>query len=198
MDEPESQKPIPEPADTPPVEPPAPVPLDTYETVAGMRESTPLSDVVTRGSTGDSEVDSVGKLTFLKAYWKQVRAAHANGLSQGMVDPVIWLVDCEDDVGGRIARTWVGGDSLEKQIAARKRGERPGHTTVIVRPIPYDETEFMLRYDFPYLAEVVPERPSKQEICVFVVSLGGAASLFMPIEKQTPSSGAPGDAAPRE
>jgi len=183
MDESESQNPPPQDNPPPGAPTPVPAPLETYETVAGMRESTPATDVVTRGSTGDAEVDSVGKLTFLKAYWKQVRAAHANGLSQGMVDPVIWLVDCEDDVGGRIARVWVGGPALEKQIAARKRGERPGRTTVIVRPIPYDEVGVMLQFDFPYLAGVGPERPGKEEICVFVVSLGGAASLFMPINK---------------
>ena len=172
-----------QPPNTPPDAEPAPPPPKVHQEIVGMRTSTAQPGKATRGSTGDQEVDSVGKLTFLKAYWKQVKAAHASGISKSMADPVVFLVDCEDDVGGRLARTWLGGPAVDQQIAARKRGERPGHTVVLARPVPFDEVEVMLRFDFPYLAEVAPERPGEHEICVFVVALGGAASLFMPIDK---------------
>lgn len=152
-------------------------------TAGGVRDPKLLKP--TRGSTGDYEMDSVGKLAFLKAYWKQVKAAHNWALTQNMRDPVVFLVDCEDDVGGRLARAWLGAAAVEAQIAARKRGERPGLTVVLARPVPFEEAQTIIQFDFPYLNEIAPEQPGTHEIAVVVVGLGGAASLFIPLDKDS-------------
>ncbi len=137
-----------------------------------------------RGSTGDHELDSVGKLAFLRAYLKQVRAAFDNAVVKQMPQPIVFLVDCEDDIGGRIARAWCGDAAVDQQIAARKNGQRPGKTTVLVRALPYQTAQEMVQFDFKYLTEIFPEPPTTDEVCVLIVGMGGAASLFVPAKEE--------------
>ena len=48
-------------------------------------------------------------------------------------DPVILLVDCEDDIGGEIARAWLGDDAVAAAITDTHAEDQAAATTVFAR-----------------------------------------------------------------
>ncbi|NIP87357.1 MAG: hypothetical protein GTO03_18115, partial [Planctomycetales bacterium] len=84
-------------------------------------------------------------------------AAHDHALAEGMRQPVVFLVDCEDPLGSQIARQWAGDDAVDAAILATATesdsdSAEETSTTTLVQAFPFEECRREVPPLFPYLA----------------------------------------------
>jgi hypothetical protein len=105
-------------------------------------------------------------------------------LKAGVTAPIVVLVDCEDDLGGEIARGWLGDDAIDDAIAAQAADDDSPHesepTTVFGRAIAWDDACGDLSEAFPYLKPILSGRPPDDGVFVIGVTAGGASALTAP------------------
>ena len=77
----------------------------------------------------------------------------------GVDRPVVILLDCEDAIGGQIARGWLGSEVVDEAIA-EQRVDDPSceTTTVFARAVSLAESARQIPEVFPYLAPVSSRR----------------------------------------
>ncbi len=141
-----------------------------------------------KGSTGDEGRDMTGREVLLENSLPQLFDAHDRARDDGVQDAVVFLVDCEDEIGGQIARAWEGDDAVDSAImanseAAAEAGE--SLTTTLARPVPFDECRQEVPKFFPYLKESF-ETPPSDGFLVVVVSFGGAGTFAVPLSARPP------------
>lgn len=98
--------------------------------------------------------------------------------SAGMADPVVVLLDCEDRIGGQIARAWLGDDAVNDAIGLNDESD----TTVFARPFPWKESQREIPKTFTYLAPVFQNPPPTEGFLVISVTAGGASALTVPYD----------------
>jgi hypothetical protein len=96
--------------------------------------------------------------------------------SASMADPVVVLLDCEDPIGGQIARAWLGEDAVNDAIGMNDESD----TTVFARPFPWKDSQREIPKTFPYLAPVFQSPPPTDGFLVVSVTAGGASALTVP------------------
>lgn len=110
--------------------------------------------------------------------------AYDEAVEAGVATPIIVLVDCEDELGGEIARGWLGDDAIDDAIAAQVSLENAptesDPTTVFARAIGWDEARGELSAAFPYLTPVLDGAPPEDGVFVIGVTAGGASALTAP------------------
>lgn len=99
-------------------------------------------------------------------------------LERGMKSPVVILLDCEDEIGGQIARAWLGDEAVDDAIANNTDGE----TTVYARAEGWQQCKRDVPETFEYLAPVFAEGPPTDGFMVVSVTAGGASALTVPME----------------
>jgi len=101
--------------------------------------------------------------------------------SEGMAEPVVFLLDCEDEIGGEIARSWLGSEAVEEAIEQRRleTGEE-GLTTVFAYAFPFEKCREEVPAIFPYLEPVFSEALPRESFLAIVVTCGGASALTVP------------------
>jgi len=101
---------------------------------------------------------------------------------EGMAEPVVFLLDCEDEMGGEIARSWLGSEAVEDAIEQRvlQEAEKEGETTVFAYAFPLAKCREEVPAIFPYLEPVFREALPSESFLVIVVSCGGASALTVP------------------
>jgi hypothetical protein len=123
--------------------------------------------------------------------------AYDEAVEQGLESPVIVLVDCEDELGGEIARGWLGEEAVEEAIlwrqsedtlAAEQDGgdeeddEDEERTTVFARAVGWSDAAKEISEAFPYLVEAFEEGPPDDGVLVISITAGGASALTAPFD----------------
>ncbi len=112
-----------------------------------------------------------------------VCSSYATAIEQGMAQPLIVLLDCEDELGSEIARSWLGHDAVENGIAIQKQAnDDESQTTVFAQAVAWKECREELSEAFPYLADVLVAGPTEDGILVIGITAGGASALTAPFE----------------
>ena len=87
-----------------------------------------------------------------------------DAVKQGETDPIVLLVDCEDELGSQIANGWLDeetvNDAIAFQLAEKTESDEAAdgetsQTTVFARGIAWKACRAELAEAFPYLAEVL-------------------------------------------
>lgn len=92
--------------------------------------------------------------------------------------PVVILLDCEDDIGGEIARAWLGDETVDDAVANNQESE----TTVYARAEPWSVCREEVSAMFQYLKPVFEESPPEDGFLVVSVTAGGASALSVPMD----------------
>ena len=78
--------------------------------------------------------------------------AYYEAVRKKMRDPVVFLLDCEDAIGGEIARSWLGDEVVSDAIADRGLEDDESETTVFAHAFPLARCRKEVPAVFPYLA----------------------------------------------
>jgi hypothetical protein len=114
-----------------------------------------------------------------------VFSTYDDALRDRVREPVVLLIDCEDDVGREIAEAWLGGEAVDDAIVAvhAQAAEGPDAdeplTTVFARPMPLAACRKEIPPVFPYLRESF-DRPPAEAVLVVAVTAGGAGTFSVP------------------
>ena len=97
--------------------------------------------------------------------------------------PVVILLDCEDEIGGEIARAWLGAHEVDEAIRDRQStSDSDDSTTVYARAFAWDDCRAEIPEVFPYLAEVFDGESPESTFLTISVTAGGASALHVPLE----------------
>lgn len=96
--------------------------------------------------------------------------------------PVVILLDCEDEIGGEIARAWLGDDAVDDAIANNTAENQDSEATVYARSAPWKVCRAEVGQMFEYLAPVFEESPPADGFMVISVTAGGASALTVPMD----------------
>jgi hypothetical protein len=136
----------------------------------------------TGGSTGDPEHDMLGREELIESSLPLVFETYDEAVRAGVVDPVVILVDCEDEIGHEIARQWVGDEAVEAAIAAQAgESDTPETTTALARAVSFRECRREISASFPYLRGTFEQPPPPDGFVAVVISFGGAATFTVPL-----------------
>jgi len=107
---------------------------------------------------------------------------------EGMADPVVFLLDCEDEIGGEIARSWLGGDAIDEAIEQRRAEDgEEGQTTVFAYAFPFEKCREEVPAIFPYLKPIFSKALPRESFLAIVVTYGGASALTVPFSAREES-----------
>ncbi|QDS99726.1 hypothetical protein [Adhaeretor mobilis] len=118
-------------------------------------------------------------------------AEYDAALEQGVVQPVLLLIDCEDEIGRPIVSGWLGGSVVEDAIAeqqASREAAGEDSTTVFATAVSHEEARQRIPELFPYLSAVFELEDSENGFLAISVTAGGACALTVPFEAR-PSDG---------
>lgn len=106
--------------------------------------------------------------------------AYDDALERQVVEPVVVLLDCEDSIGGEIARAWLGEETVEDAITYQNGQDPDGaETTVFAIAFSLEECREEIPAVFPYLAPALESPPDEGFYSISVTS-GGASILIVP------------------
>lgn len=149
------------------------------------------------GSSGDEARDMEAKETLIESSLAQVFAEYDYAKKRGMQDPVVFLVDCEDEIGSPMARGWEGDESVDAAIMenAAEADDENGDgaeqgtdseaadercITALARAFSLADCRREVPGVFPYLAPTFQSSPPEQGFLAVVVTAGGAATFTVP------------------
>ncbi len=133
----------------------------------------------------------------VESNFKQVLDGYQAAIKGGEKNPVVFLLDCEDPIGGEIARAWEGDEAVDEAILDAQHEQPSGdaaseegssqestetRTTILVRAFPFADCREEIPEVFPYLAESFQEEPAAGNFLVIVVAAEGAATFTAPVE----------------
>jgi hypothetical protein len=107
--------------------------------------------------------------------------AYDEAVARKVRDPVIFLLDCEDEIGGEIARSWLGEETVADAIADRGATEEEAETTVFAHAFPFSKCQTEVPAVFPYLRPALDKPPADGFLAISVTS-GGASALTVPFD----------------
>ena len=111
--------------------------------------------------------------TFVNAYTEEVREGHGEAINAGVAQPLMWLIDLNDEFGRILADTWLkDSPELQQQITDRNSG-------VLIRPVSYNKAKDRLTQS-TILDLNVPE-PTADQIDVLAATHGGIWLVGVPI-----------------
>lgn len=98
---------------------------------------------------------------------------------ENTAQPVVILLDCEDEIGGQIARSWLG-ETVDDAIAAQSAEM----TTVFAHAFALSDCREQVPAVFPYLQPVFEEPYPEDGFLAISVTAGGASALTVPFEAE--------------
>lgn len=109
-----------------------------------------------------------------------------DAIEDGTQDPVVVLIDCEDQLGAEIARAWLGDEAVEEAIALQASESEEesveGETTVFAAAFSFEQCCEQVPQVFPYLSEVFQQPPVEDGVLVISITSGGASALTAPAD----------------
>ncbi len=138
------------------------------------------------GSTGNPEHDMDGREALLESSLGSLFDAFDIALEEGVSEPVLLLIDCEDPIGAPIARKWEGNDAVDAAIMSNAIEDETSDneeqaTTVLIKTVPLFDSQQDLSQWFPYLADALARGPAVGGFYVVVISFGGAGVFTVPM-----------------
>jgi hypothetical protein len=110
-----------------------------------------------------------------------VVSVYNEAVREGVSEPVVLLLDCEDAIGGQIARSWLGDAAVDEAIADQRADDPSGEsTTVFARAFPLAECSQQVPAVFPYLAPVFKQALPSEGFLAISIASGGASALTVP------------------
>lgn len=91
--------------------------------------------------------------------------------------PVVILLDCEDEIGGQIARSWLG-EAVDEAIEAQSAEM----TTVFAHAFPWQQCSEQVPAVFPYLQPVFEDPHPADGFLAICVTAGGASAFTVPFD----------------
>lgn len=107
--------------------------------------------------------------------------AYDEALRDKLRDPVVFLLDCEDEIGGEIARSWLGAETINDAIADRAASDDEAETTVFAHAFPFAKCRTEVPAVFPYLEPALKSPPADGFLAISV-TCGGASALTVPFD----------------
>jgi hypothetical protein len=108
--------------------------------------------------------------------------AYDDAIKRKIKDPVVLLLDCEDEIGGDIARTWLGDDAVEDAIAHNAASDPSSdETTVFAYAFSLDDCRREVPPVFPYLAPALNGPADARGFWAISITAGGASILTVPL-----------------
>jgi len=102
-------------------------------------------------------------------------------LADKVSDPVVLLIDCEDDIGQEIATAWLGAEVVRNAIADQRLDDPNGDvTTVYATAFAWDKCRHEIPSVFDYLAPMFESRPPASGFLAIAVTAGGASAFTVP------------------
>jgi hypothetical protein len=136
------------------------------------------------GSTNDEQRDMDSREVLVEESIEPIFEAYDRALADGVSKPVVFLIDCEDEIGSEIARAWDGDDSVDGALlasAAQNVDDSDSPlATVLSRPADFSDCQREIPDLFPYLAASF-KQPPDDGILVVVVAFGGAGTFAVPL-----------------
>jgi hypothetical protein len=109
-----------------------------------------------------------------------------DALQRKVVEPVVVLLDCEDPLGGEIARAWLGDETVEDAIAHHAATDpSEDETTVFAHAFSLDDCRREIPAVFPYLAPALQRAAPPEQFWAISVTAGGASLLGVPFDART-------------
>lgn len=107
--------------------------------------------------------------------------AYDEAVKRKVPEPVVLLIDCEDEIGGEIARAWLGDEAVDDAILAEsaERGS-DNETTVFAVGYSLAECQREIPAVFPYLEPAL--RAPADGFLAISVTAGGASVLIVPAD----------------
>ncbi len=130
----------------------------------------------------DAELEAAleAQQTLVESCLPLVFAEYDEAVASGVSVPVVVLVDCEDEIGGEIARAWVGDDAVDAAIAEEDhRRESDDDTTVFARVVSFADAKRDIPEVFPYLAPVFVTPPTDGFLAISITA-GGSSAIIVP------------------
>jgi len=108
--------------------------------------------------------------------------AFDEGVADKVVDPIVFLLDCEDEIGAQIASAWMGAEAVRDAVAEQQLAD-PGSdlTTVFARAFPLAESRQEVPDVFPYLASVFEAELPTDGFLAIAVTACGASAFTVPL-----------------
>ena len=104
-------------------------------------------------------------------------------VSRKVKDPVVLVLDCEDEIGGEIARSWLGDAAVDDAISYQAASDPAGDaTTVFAYAFSLEECRREIPPVFPYLAPALEAPPAPGGFWAIAVTSGGASLLTVPLD----------------
>ena len=129
----------------------------------------------------DLDADMDAREALLEGSMEQVLSVYDEALDDGMHLPVIFLVDCEDQIGGKLARDWVGREEVDEAITANRAAGNAELTTTFAQSLSFADCQEYVPRMFPYLQGTFDQPPGEDRMITLVVAEGGAATFFVPL-----------------
>ena len=136
-----------------------------------------------QGSTGNEQDDMEGREALVEFCLVCLFEAYDLACHEEISYPVVFLIDCEDPIGGPIAREWEGDDPVDSAILAHADcggNDRLTMTTVLTRAASFEDSRKDVSALFPYLAGSFDRLPPDDQFLVVAISFGGAATFTIP------------------
>ncbi len=108
----------------------------------------------------------------------QVFNAHDAALADGVDEPVVLLLDCEDEIGAPMARQWEGDAAVDEAL---RKFARKQLVTTLARAFPFADCQQELSAAFPYLAGSFQSPPTEGFLAI-VIAAGGGGSFVVPYD----------------
>jgi len=104
------------------------------------------------------------------------------GLAENIVDPVVFVLDCEDEIGEQIASGWLGSEAVRGAVAEQQLQDDSGETTTAyARAVSMAECRREVPIVFPYLGPVFAGDPPADGFLAIAVAAGGASVFTVPM-----------------
>lgn len=114
------------------------------------------------------------RLKIRKMYGRAARIAWRDAKTRGMRDPVVFIFDCHDEIGGPVARGLVGHKEVEGAIARSEEAEIDD--AILLTCKPFDAVQKMMRRGFHHFDDIAAERPAEGVILWVVFAGHGVTS----------------------
>lgn len=108
--------------------------------------------------------------------------AYEEAIRDNMLQPVVFVIDCEDDIGEQIANAWLGEENVRNAVA-EQRLEQPDEdlTTVFAQAFPMTESRREVPAVFDYLAPVFETELPPESFLAIAITAGGASAFTVPL-----------------
>ncbi len=129
----------------------------------------------------EGEAAALAQQELLESCLEVVFDAYDEAIDDEMIDPVVFVIDCEDEIGEQIAHAWLGESTVRDAVAEQQLND-PGsdRTTVFAYAFPFVDSRREVPVVFEYLAPVFEQSPPPDGFLAIAVTAGGAAAFTVP------------------